>query len=104
MTPEDEAFNNIERMAEIRRNAVSAALKEHQEHMLKNIGDYERGLIDGRQMRVQSIREWVGLTDECRKQLIQKGWNEYIAGIDDGKTFGEWMSVATEAKLKERNT
>jgi hypothetical protein len=48
-------------------------------------------------------RQWVGLTDECRKQLINEGWSEYIAGIDDGRTFGEWMSVATEAKLKERN-
>jgi hypothetical protein len=48
--------------------------------------------------------EWVGLSDECRKQLIQEGWSDYIAGIDDGKTFGEWMSVATEAKLKEKNT
>jgi hypothetical protein len=49
-------------------------------------------------------RPWAGLTDECRKQLIQEGWSEYIAGIDDGKTFGEWMSVATESKLKEKNT
>jgi len=49
-------------------------------------------------------KPWVGLTDECRKQLIQEGWSAYIAGIDDGKTFGEWMSVATEAKLKELNT
>jgi hypothetical protein len=49
-------------------------------------------------------RAWLGLTDECRKQMIQEGWREYIAGIDDGKTFGEWMSVATEAKLKEKNT
>jgi hypothetical protein len=48
-------------------------------------------------------RQWVGLTDECRKQLINEVWSEYIAGIDDGKTFGEWMSVATEAKLKEKN-
>jgi hypothetical protein len=48
-------------------------------------------------------RTWVGLTEEYRKQLIHEGWCEYIAGIDDGKTFGEWMSVATEIKLKELN-
>jgi len=50
-----------------------------------------------------SQREWVGLTDERREQLIQKCWREYIAGKEDGTTFGEWMSVATEAELKEKN-
>ena len=49
-------------------------------------------------------RTWVGLTDERREQLIQKCWREYIAGKEDGTTFGEWMSVATEAELKEKNS
>jgi len=49
-------------------------------------------------------RTWVGLTDERREQLVQKCWSEYIAGKEDGTTFGEWMSVATEAELKEKNT
>jgi hypothetical protein len=60
---------------------------------------YMSGLHDGKKKRA-----WVGLTDECRKQLINEVWSEYITGIDDGRTFGEWMSVATEAKLKELNT
>jgi hypothetical protein len=70
---------------------------------------YETALEEGR-FPIRALyttppqRTWVGLTDESRKQLIQEGWSEYIAGIDDGKTFGEWMSVATEAKLKEKNT
>jgi Mg2+ and Co2+ transporter CorA len=79
MTPEDEAFNDIERMAEMRRKAVSAALKEHQEHMLQQIGDYERGLVDGRRMQsridkavnAMSKREWVWLTADDIKQI----WN-----------------------------
>jgi hypothetical protein len=49
-------------------------------------------------------REWVGLTDERRKQLISKCWNEYIFGKDDGSYFIEWISVAIEAELKEKNT
>ena len=60
-------------------------------------------LAESRRQRQSARSAWVGLTDECRKQLINEGWSEYIAGIDDGRTFGEWMSVATEAKLKERN-
>ena len=49
-------------------------------------------------------RTWVGLTDESRKQLINKCWNEYIAGKEDASSFSEWISVAIEAELKEKNT
>jgi hypothetical protein len=49
-------------------------------------------------------RTWVGLTDERRKQLINKCWNEYIAGKEDASSFSEWISVAIEAELKEKNT
>jgi hypothetical protein len=48
-------------------------------------------------------RTWVGLTDESRKQLINKCWNEYIAGKEDASSFSEWISVAIEAELKEKN-
>jgi hypothetical protein len=48
-------------------------------------------------------RTWVGLTDERRKQLINKCWNEYIAGKEDASSFSEWISVAIEAELKEKN-
>jgi hypothetical protein len=51
-----------------------------------------------------SQRTWVGLTDERRKQLINKCWNEYIFGKEDGSYFIEWISVAIEAELKEKNT
>jgi len=49
-------------------------------------------------------RTWVGLTDDRRKQLINKCWNEYIAGKEDASSFSEWISVAIEAELKEKNT
>jgi hypothetical protein len=74
MTTEDEEFNRIEREADMRRKAVSAALKDHIEHMRQSMTEYERGVIDGRQMQMQSSvdkavnamskREWIGLTDE----------------------------------------
>jgi hypothetical protein len=74
MTEEDEEFNRVEREATLRLKAVSAALKDHQDYLLKRMSEYERGVIDGRQMQVKSSvdkavnamhkREWVGLTDE----------------------------------------
>ena len=54
MTPEDEEFNRIEREADMRWKAVKAALKGHREHMAQYMTEYERGVIDGRQMQVQS--------------------------------------------------
>jgi hypothetical protein len=59
--------------------------------------------LNDKVMHLMSQRTWVGLTDERREQLIQKCWREYIAGKEDGTTFGEWMSVATEAELKQKN-
>jgi hypothetical protein len=74
MNNEDEEFNRIEREADMRRKAVSAALNDHVMHMRANLSEYERGVIDGRQIQVQSSvdkavnalskREWVDLTDE----------------------------------------
>jgi hypothetical protein len=99
MTAEDEEFNRMEREADLRRKAVSAALNEHVMHMRAHLSEYERGVIDGRQMQVQSSvdkavnamskREWVGLTPHermmCRSYDID-------TAIDK-----------TEAKLKEKN-
>ena len=71
MNTEDEEFNRIEREATLRLKAVSAALKDHQDYLLKRLSEYERGVIDGRQMQMKSSvdkavnamsrREWVGL-------------------------------------------
>jgi len=46
MTEEDEAFNEIERRAKQRMEAVQAAMQ--------TLTEYERGLIDGMQKQAQS--------------------------------------------------
>jgi len=102
MNTEDEEFNRIEREADMRRKAVSAVLNEHMMHMRAHLSEYERGVIDGRQMQVQSSvdkavnalskREWVGLTDD-----EIDNWN--IVGHESLREFVR----AIEAKLKEKN-
>jgi hypothetical protein len=109
MNAEDEEFNRIEREATLRRKAVSAALKDHIEHMRANMTEYERGVIDGRQMQMKSSvdkavnamskREWVGLTDEERNQL----WRDVVKWGDPSHDDVDLMK-AIEARLKELNT
>ena len=65
--------------------------------------EYERGVIDGRQMQAQSSvdkavnamsqRQWVGLTDEERTEIRRE---------HDARTLP--LMDAIEAKLKEKNT
>jgi hypothetical protein len=108
MTDEDEEFNRIEREATLRLKAVSAALKDHRDYLLKRMSEYERGVIDGRQMQVQSSvdkavnalskRKWVGLTDEERNQL----WKDVVKWGDPSHDDVDLMK-ALEAKLKEKN-
>jgi len=73
---EDEAFNDIERQAQQRKEAVKAAL---------------RRASDDDDTQVY-LRPWVGLTDEDRYEFAaaQYSWEELL--------------IAAEAKLKEKNT
>jgi len=108
MTDEDEEFNRIEREATLRLKAVSATLKDHQDYLLKRMSEYERGVIEGRQMQVQSSvdkavnalskRKWVGLTDDEVSKLIDNeiGFNSCCGWETD-------YTRAVEAKLKEKN-
>ena len=48
--PEDEAFNDIERQAKQRKEAVKATTQTWRE----SASDYERGFIDGMQKQTQS--------------------------------------------------
>ena len=75
-----------------------------QEPWRESASDYERGVIDGRQMQAQSSvdkavnamtqRTWVDLTDEEVKDIV---WNlPYEPSQEDIR--------AIEAKLKEKNT
>jgi hydrogenase maturation factor len=98
MNTEDDEFNRIEREADMRLKAVSAALKNHQDYLLKHMSGYERGVIEGMQMQAQSSvdravnalskRKWVGLTDEDRAgfwtadQMTQKEWDELFNAIE----------------------
>ena len=69
MNAEDEEFNRIEREATLRRKAVSAALKDHIEHMRANMTEYERGVIDGRQMQMKSS------VDKAVNAMTQRNMN-----------------------------
>jgi hypothetical protein len=109
MNTEDEEFNRIEREASMRRKAVRAALKDHMEHIRASMTEYERGVIDGRQMQIKSSvdkavnamaqREWVGLTNEERNQL----WRDVVKWGDPSHDDVDLMK-AIEARLKELNT
>ena len=119
MTEEDEAFNEIERQAKQRKEAVRATTQTWRE----SASDYERGFIDGMQKQMQSSvdkavnrmaqtqepkigcvnhdcdkckaqRTWVGLTDEERQEI----WRS--CEQQTPTTFVK----AIEAKLKEKNT
>jgi hypothetical protein len=96
MTPEDEAFNEIERQAQQRMEAVKTAVHTLTEYQR----GYETGFIDGMQKQAQSSvdkavnamsqRTWVGLTDE---EVVQ---------CQQGNIYHFYRCI--EAKLKEKNT
>ena len=94
MNTEDEEFNRIENEADMRRKAVRAALNDHLMHMRANLSEYQRGVIDGRQMQMQSSvdkavnamskREWVGLTDdELDKLALDAGIITWVRKVYD---------------------
>lgn len=107
MDPEDEAFNDIERQAKQRMEAVRVAVQ--------TLSEYERGFIDGMQKQMQSSvdkavnamsqRTWVGLTDDD----IDKVQLQVILSSDrgklerDGRVDDRLMYRAIEQKLKEKN-
>jgi hypothetical protein len=109
MNTEDEEFNRIENEADMRRKAVRAALNDHLMHMRANLSEYERGVIDGRQLQMQSSvdkavnalskREWIGLTDQERNQL----WRDVVKWGDPSHDDVDLMK-AIETRLKELNT
>jgi rubrerythrin len=75
-SPEDEAFNEIERKAKQRMEAVRAAMRVEDD----DIQEYKK--------------PWVGLTDEDRWEII------YATEQDDRSD----VMRLVEAKLKEKNT
>jgi hypothetical protein len=77
-------------------------------HMRQSMSEYERGVIDGRQMQMQSSvdkavnamaqRKWVGLTDEELDALHRKVKIRLMGTFDTKDIYR-----AIEAELKERN-
>jgi len=82
MTEEDEAFNEIERKAKQRMEAVRAAMRVEDD----DIQDYKK--------------PWVGLTDDEIWEAYMESPVELNCHIDDLYT----LSRTVEAKLKEKNT
>lgn len=84
MNEEDEAFNDIERQAKQRKEAVKAAMRRAEDD--DDIQVYQR--------------PWVGLTDEERKEI----WN---VGEKKDQAWRALLIQAIhniEAKLKDKNT
>jgi hypothetical protein len=81
MNEEDEAFNEIERRAKQRMEAVKAAMRVEDD----DIQEYKK--------------PWVGLTVE-EIEAIGKSYEEKDRSIQEWGLF----ACAIEAKLKEKNT
>jgi hypothetical protein len=113
MTPEDEAFNEIEKRSKVKQEILQNLHDEN-----KRLGLYEQvepvawmdedgdvlsaSVVDGTGLRniplyiTPQQRTWVGLTDEEVSTL----WGEWKDAVClDYKTWAE----AIEAKLKEKN-
>ena len=106
MNSEDEEFNRIEREATLRLKAVSAALKDHQDYLLKRLSEYERGVIDGRQMQAQSS------VDKAVNAISKRNWVGLIRGV---RVEGDTVVITVKggndsarelcgALLEEKNT
>jgi hypothetical protein len=89
MTPEeDEAFNEIERRAQQRKEAVKATVSVKEE-LTKLIADsYDRGVKDALESVIQLIKEL--------RPAIKP-----LEGMGKGKTTQEWFDILTET-IKEK--
>jgi hypothetical protein len=94
--PEDEAFNDIERQAKQRKEAVRAAMLKVEDKWIETNNSVCALLRQAHDVLAMSSlppkRKWVGLTDREMKDAIY---------IDDTPME---MGRKIEAKLKEKNT
>ena len=84
MTEEDEAFNEIERRSVAKKEAVRAVMLRAEED--DDIQDYKK--------------PWVELTDDERYDIRAS----FVWQFLETSEFAEQVQLATEAKLKEKNT
>jgi len=82
MNEEDEAFNEIERKAKQRMEAVRAAMRVEDD----DIQEYKK--------------PWVGLTEDERYDIRAS----FVWQFLETSEFAEQVQLATEAKLKDKNT
>ena len=82
MNEEDEAFNEIERKAKQRMEAVRAAMRVEDD----DIQDYKK--------------PWVGLTDD--EVELYWDWEDFQCGCGPSTLFAMVRDI--ESRLKERNT
>lgn len=71
LDPEDEAFNEIERQAKQRKEAVKAQF----ENWRGSASDYERGVIDGMQKQMQSSVDKAVNSMQSDERKFLAGWN-----------------------------
>ena len=50
----------------------------------------------------RSVKPWVGLTDEHRREVINAAWNGYLRG-EGNDSFSWHLTQVIEAKLREKN-
>lgn len=86
---EDEAFNELERMAKQRREAVKAQFANWRE----SASDYERGVIDGMQKQMQSSVDKAVNSMQSDERKFLAGWNGALElaafEIEQMKGFGK---------------
>ena len=99
MTEEDEAFNEIERQAKQRKEAVKAAMLKVEDKWIETNNSVCALLRQAHDVLAMSSlppkRKWVGLTDEDVDQL-------HTAWVLEGGFLKLCDDI--EAKLKEKNT
>jgi len=93
-SPEDEAFNEIERQAKQRKESVRSALQYPQKDI-----DLQREQQINAQASTPPQRTGVGLTDE--EVELYWDWEDFQTGAGRSTIFEMVRDI--EAKLKEKN-
>jgi len=102
LDPEDEAFNEIERKAKQRKEAVKATVNMKEEITKLLMESYDQGVKDALESPLYTHppqRTWVGLTDEEVESYWD--WEDFQTGAGRLTIFEMVRDI--EAKLKENN-
>jgi flagellar biosynthesis/type III secretory pathway protein FliH len=105
MTEEDEAFNEIERQAQQRKESVMAAAHTLTEYQR----GYENGFVDGVQKQTESAVTKMmngGIRNDTISEVLQlikelRPAIKPLEGMGKGKTTQEWFDILAGA-IKEK--